>query len=362
MSATIAPYGIMAQLVADTAQVHSSLDTLTEQASSGLVAQTYAGLGATAASTSLNLSPDIAHLQTWQTAINSATGPMDVTQTALTQISAIASTFYADLNNIGTVNVSETDSVAADAQQALQQVAGLLNSQYDGNYVFAGTDTANMPVPSGAAITQSSFFTQIQSAVAGLTGSNADTTFQTILGIGASNDAGTSPFSTSLSQPAATVNAQLPSVQTGEDQSQTIGIAASANAFVASQGSQTTGSYMRDIMTSLATIAAMSSTQATNGSDLTDLVQDTRTCLSGAITALNQDAGVLGDTQSGLQTLQTNLADTQTTLKGQVSDVQNVDMATTLSALTQVQTQLQASYQVISAVGSLSLSKYLSTS
>ena len=358
MSGSISPYGLIAQLVTNTAQVHTSLDTLTQQASSGMVARSYAGLGANAA-VSLNLSPQIKHLQTWQNAINSANGSMNITQTALTQISSVASTFEANLNNINGVNASETDSVAANAKQALQQIAGLLNSQYGGSYVFAGTDSANPPIPSGDAILQSSFFGQIQTAVTSLTATNAASTFQAILAVGGSNDPATSPFSTALSQSPAVVNGQLQTVQTGSSQAQTIGIAASANAFVSSQGSETTGSYMRDVMASLATIGSMSSSQTGNSSDLQGLVAATRSCLSGAITALNQDAGVLGNTQSGLQSLQSNLADTQTTLSGQVSNVQDVDMAKTLSALTQVQTQLQASYQVISAISGLSLSKYI---
>jgi flagellar hook-associated protein 3 FlgL len=358
MSGTISPYGNLAQIIANTTHVHTALDTLTEQSSSGLVAQSYAGLGANAAVT-LDLSPEVQHLQTWQNAIGSVAGPMNIAQNTLTQISSVASTFYAALNNVDSTNATETASVAANAQQALQQVASLLNAQYTNAYVFAGTDTANPPVPNANGILQSSFTTQIQSAVSGLTSTNASATFQTILAVGSSNDPSTSPFSTSLSQDAATVNAHLPVVQAGEGQTQITAIAASTNAFVASTGTATTGSYMRDIMVSLATIGSITTAQTSNGSDLQNLVQSTRTCLSGAITALNQDAGVLGNTQSSLTTQQTNLADQQTTLSGQVSNAQDVDMAKTLSALSQAQTQLQASYQVIAAISGLSLSKFL---
>ena len=59
------------------------------QTSTGLVSNTYAGLGAGAA-VSLDLNPQIAALQTWQNNINQATGTMQVTQTAMTQIQQIA--------------------------------------------------------------------------------------------------------------------------------------------------------------------------------------------------------------------------------------------------------------------------------
>jgi flagellar hook-associated protein 3 FlgL len=72
-----------------------------------------------------------------------------------------------------------------------------------------------------------------------------------------------------------------------------------------------------------------------------------------------QDAGVMGNVQSSLTATQSRLADTQVALTGQVSSAEEVDMATTLSRLSQVQTQMQASYQLIASLNSLSLLKYL---
>jgi flagellin-like hook-associated protein FlgL len=74
---------------------------------------------------------------------------------------------------------------------------------------------------------------------------------------------------------------------------------------------------------------------------------------------MNGDIGVYGDIQSSLTTTQTNLGDTVTTLTTQVSTAQDADMAATLSNLSQVQTQLQASYQLIASMSSLSLAKFL---
>jgi len=53
------------------------------------------------------------------------------------------------------------------------------------------------------------------------------------------------------------------------------------------------------------------------------------------------------------------MASVSTSLQTQVGNVEDVDMAQTLSKLTQTQTQLQASYQLISGLQSLSLAKYL---
>ncbi len=67
----------------------------------------------------------------------------------------------------------------------------------------------------------------------------------------------------------------------------------------------------------------------------------------------------MGDRQAALQTQATTQSNISTALQTQIGNVQNVDTAQTLSALTQTQTRLQASYQLISGLQSLSLAKYL---
>ena len=348
-------YGLLSQLLASSATIRQNLNTLSQQASNGLIADTYAGLG-NGASVSLSLHPQIAALQIQQSNIDAATSRLGVTQTAMTQLQSIASTFLADLNNLNGLNPSEVDSVAANAKAALTQTASLLDTQ-DGNvYVFAGQDSQNPPVPNPDAIGSSGFATQIATAVSALSTNGAAATAAATLSIASSNAAGTTPFSAYLSQPAGA--AQAPALQTAGGQIQQVGLLASANSSIASTGTSTTGSYMRDLMRALATIGSLSSSQVSDP-NFASLIQDTRTSLTGAVSAMAADTGVLGDTQASLTTMQTNLSHTQATLTTQVGSAENVDMAATLSALTQTQTQLQSSYQLIASLGTLSLAKYL---
>lgn len=359
MSTTIGSgSGILPTLIGNSVSVHQQLDTLTEQASTGLVAQTFAGLGSNAG-LALDLSPQIAALQTSQTNIGQATGSMQVTQTAMTQIQQIAATFVAVIPNLNGLDSSEVDSVAAQANAALQQVADVLNTKDAGNYVFAGQDTDNPPVPSGDSILSSGFYTQINAAVASLSTNGAAATTATALAVAGSNSAGTSPFSGYLSQP----GAQASIVQTGQGGTVQTGLLASANSVAVSSGTNTTpptstGSYMRDLMMSLATLGSLSSSQI-NDPNFAGLVQSTGTTLNGVVSAMAVDVGVLGNTQANLATTQTQLSDTATALSGQLSNVQDVDMATTLSKLTSTQTQLQASYRLITGENSMSLLNYL---
>jgi flagellar hook-associated protein 3 FlgL len=213
-------------------------------------------------------------------------------------------------------------------------------------------------VPNPDAILSSGFYTQIASAVSALSVSGAGATAMATLSVAQSNAAGTSPFSAYMSQAAATLQQQIPTVQAGASHMVPIGLLASANVSVPSSGNSTTGSYMRDILRALATIGSLNSTQQSDP-NFTALVQDTRTSLEGAISAIGQDAGTLGNRQTQLTQTQTQLSDTQTALSSQVSSAQDADMATTLSNLSLVQIQLQASYQVIAGANGLTLVKFL---
>jgi flagellar hook-associated protein 3 FlgL len=152
---------------------------------------------------------------------------------------------------------------------------------------------------------------------------------------------------------------QRPIVHAEADRDVPIGLLASANAAVPSTGGSTTGSYMRDLMRSLATIGSLSSTQV-NTSGFTALVQDTRACLGGAVNAMAADVGVLGDTQAALSDTKATLAQAETALAGRLSAARDADMAQVLSDLSQAQTQLQASYRLIVGLPDLSLTKFLS--
>ncbi len=348
-------YGLLRQLVSGSATIRQHLNTLTQQASNGLIADSYAGLG-NGASVSLSLRPQIAALQTQQSNIDAATTRIGVTQTAMTGLQGIAATLLANLNNLNGLNPGELDSIAANARAALTQTANLLDTRDGNGYVFAGEDTQNPPVPNPDVIGSSGFVTQISAAVAGLPANGAVATAASTLTIASADAAGTTPFSAYLSQGQSGV--QAPALQVGSGQIQQVGLLANANSAVVSTGTSTTGSHMRDLMRALATIGSLTSAQV-NDKEFATLIQDTRTSLTGAVSAMAADTGALGNTQARLTVTQTSLSHTQIALTTQVSGAENVDMAATLSALTQTQTQLQASYQLIASLSALSLAKYL---
>ncbi len=341
--------GVVGQALYASTSAKAQLDTLSSQIATGKVSTSYAGLGAQA-QTSLDLRPQIGHLAAQSSAIDAVTGQLGVTQTALTRITSIASTFNAQLATLNNVTPTQIDSVATNARAALQQVASLLDSTDGGNYVFAGTDSANPPVPNPANILTSGFFTQIATAVSGLSTNGAAATAASTLAIASSDATGTTPFSGPPGQ--------APTLQLGSGAAVQVGVLANANTLAVSAGTSTTGSYTRDILRGLATLANLSSADA-NVSGFTALVQDTQTSLSGAISAIGSEAGALGDVQTSLKAVQSQDGDTSTALTAQVSSVEDVDAAKAITSLSQVQTQLSASYKLISEISHLSLVDYL---
>jgi len=349
--------GARGAVLASAAEVRDRLDILTRQAASGRVAETHGGLGA-AGATSLSLRPAVTKLESYQANIDAVQGRMDVTRASLDQIAGIASTFRARIADLNGLSSAMVDSVAAAARDALRGVATLLNARQGDTYVFGGQDSATPPVPDADGILNSGFFAEISAAVADLGLNGAAATAAATLATAASNAPGTSPFNATLSQPAAALDALKDRVPVGEGRMVQVGILASANSEAVSGGASTTGSYMRDILRGLATLGALSSGQM-NDPGFAGLVADVRESLTGAETALGVDAGVLGDRQATIRADRERLEQAATALRGQVSNVEDVDMAETLSRLSLTQTQLQASYQLLAGLQSLSLVKFL---
>jgi flagellar hook-associated protein 3 FlgL len=247
------------------------------------------------------------------------------------------------------VDPSAIDGIASQAQTALQEVAGLLDTTDAGNYIFAGQDTGNPPVPNPSDIASSSFYTSINSLITSELSSGTDgyTIGQNTLTLATTN----SPFSSTISSTRTSVtvvnNQQIP-----------IGIIANQNAAVTSSGTSTTGSYMLDLMRALATLGSMSSSQVSDTGFAT-LVADTRTSLGGAMTAMDNEEGILGDTQARIDATGTILSATTLALTTQLSGVEDADLASVATQLTAAQTQLTASYKLIASVGSLSLVNYI---
>jgi len=311
-------YSFMARMISNSNYVRDQLAQTQQQIASGYIADSYGGLG-NQARTALSLAPAIAHQAAWSKNIDTAQGRLDITQSAMASISNIASSMFAQINTYNEGDPSSVANLAQQAKAALQQVGNLLNTKAGDVYVFAGQDTSNPPVPD---------------------------TDPATLSAGLLSGTGSQPFSSTLGMTA-------PTIQVGNGQFVQVGLLANANT-IASSSAPTTGSYMRDMMTALAKLAGLGA----SGTPASD-VGAARTYLSNSISAMATETGSLGNIQSSLSQRQTELSSLSLAFTKQLSSAQDVDAAAAISRAATLQTQLQASYQIIAQSQSLSLAKYL---
>ena len=350
MSGTVTPgafnslAGPLGPLIGNATLVRQHLDQLTEQSSTGLVSQTYGGLGASAA-VSLNLRPQLQSITSYQQNITAANTTLSSTNDMLNQLGQIANDFQSSLDGADVQSSTGVITLASHAKAALSQVQALLNTKLGASYLLSGDDTANAPVPSASF---NSFVQSIETAASGLSGSTGAATAAATLAAANAQ----SPFS-------ATIGSTPRQVTISPGDTVSVGVVAGQNLSGTSAGSSTTGSYVRDIIRALATISTFNGTSLSQGANFTQLVADTNTSLLGASQAITNDVSAIGVTQQELTTKQSDLNTTATTLTSQISSVEDVNAASTISQLTATQTQLQESYKLISMAQSMSLANYL---
>jgi len=348
----------LGRLQLDTTTLRMQLQTLTRQTSTGKVAGAIGDL-APQLPRIQGLAAEVSRRGTYGTVIGQALGRADATQSALTRLSDIATQFSDTVAMKLDPNNPEAVTFAANqAKSALVQVGQLLNSQYNGEYLFGGSDFGNPPVPDPTNLPSSGMATQIATAVAGLASGNAASVAAATKAAAEDNATGVTPFSAFLSDPATGLAEPQRSVPSGDGQTIGYGVFANRNAAATSSG-ETTGSWARDLLRGLASIAALGPAQTSQPADFNSLATIIRDGLKAARNGLADEAGALGLTQTQLTTVQTQHTVLSDSLKAQLANITDVDMAATFTKLQQTQTTLQASYTALSRLGALTLSSFL---
>jgi flagellin-like hook-associated protein FlgL len=349
---------ILSLVQTDTEALRLRLQTLTRQVATGKIGAV-AGDIAPQLARAQSLGSAMSRLDTYGKVIDRTLGETQASQTALKQLQDIA-TQFANTTAIK-LDPSDTQSLAfaaSAAKRALVQAGQLLNSQYQGQYLFGGTDSANPPVPNAEGLPTSGLATQIAAAVATLGGGNTTSIDASTKAIAQSDTAGVTPFSAFVSDPATGLAEGRRSIPTADGQTLPFGLFANRNADTASNGN-TTGSWARDLLRGLASIAALTPAQAAVPQDFRQLTSLIRDGLHAASDGISNEAGALGLTEQQLKTTQDNHAAMRDALKGQLAGITDVDMASTLAALQQTQTALQASYTVLGRLANLNLTQFL---
>jgi flagellin-like hook-associated protein FlgL len=344
----------------NTIVLRERLTKLGDQISTGRKGNSYAALG-TEAPKAMDMRADIGRRETYQNTIGQTLSKVQVTQNVLNRIGAIAEKFAASSTKLlGAAKPEEIQIQAGQAKAALVEVAHLLNENYAGEYLFGGTDTHNPPIPNPNAIatTTTGMAKKIADEVAKLNATNATTVLTAITGWATDDDPLVTPFSEYLETGDGKTEGRR-NLLVSDNERIDYGIIANRNAAVVSSG-ETTGSWARDLLRGLASIAGLTPEKSQLGQSYVGFVTKVQEGLRSSVDALALERGALGVTEARLQSVQTLHESVTVSLTLQVRDLEEVDMAKTITSFQATQTQLEASYRAIAIAQQLSLTRFLS--
>ena len=249
--------------------------------------------------------------------LNNLQVKLNFQQSALGQVSDVAANLKQTLMNA--LANGQGDGIMTDLNSYFSEAAQALNSQYGGDYLFAGGQNQTQP------------FT-------------ATSPSQLVATPPATNPPVSSFFQNGNLTPSNRID-DATTIQTG---------------FLASDVGQQLMQVFQDIQT------FQQSANGNFGGQLTqaqsDFLQTEIGSLDTVATATTQTTAQGGDIQKRVEDATTAQTDRQTTLTNVLGDITDVNMAKAASDLSQAQTAVQASAQVFLALKGMSLLNYLTSS
>ncbi|MFT8243057.1 flagellin [Roseomonas sp. BN140053] len=348
--------GTIARLMQNVGALKARSELLARQSGDGRLATVY-GDEARDARQAIDLRGEIARREATSTGLTRALGRTQASQVALGRLSDIATSFYAQTTKLSATEPSAIRMAASAARSALAEVGGLLNEQNAGEYLFGGSDTANPPIPGGNPAA-SGMNSDIAAAIAGLSGTGATSALTATRAAALNDTAGVTPFSAFLSDPATGGGEPRRTTLVSDGTVLPTGLWANRNADATSAG-ETTGSWSRDLLRGLMTLAALPDAVGASNADVDAVLASLRGSFSSSADALGVEQGTLGQTEARLQAARTSQGDVVVALRTQLAGIEEVDLADTLTALQDTKTRLEASYKAISTLTELTLTSFL---
>jgi flagellar hook-associated protein 3 FlgL len=312
-----------------------NLDTVTNQLSDGLVADTYAGLGGNATYQALTLTKQQNDLTTYNNNINSVTAKTSAMDAAMSNVTTMANSMVKSLTQVTQSGNPGMTTLNQQAQNDLTQLQSYLNTQVSGDYIFAASDTQTAPVASTSAI-NTSVNTDLSAFYAG-----TETTTQVATNVGTYTNAQMGYSSTLSAATDVSVNTG-PGVQTDYT------VRADSAGF-------------QNIQKGLAIIANLQYGNGESESDFYTVYNNAVSLIQQGSAQVTQSQASLGIATKSMTDTQTAISATQTTLTKSLSNVEDVNAAEASTQLQELENQLQVSYSVMAQVKNLSLLNYLTS-
>jgi len=287
-------------------QLQSQGSTLENQIASGQKSQTYAGISSQAGQV-INLAATQSLQQSYMNTIDTVNTRLQTMNLAMQNIASIATNFHNTLAN--SAFSPNGASVQQTAQQLLTELGSYMNTQDGTRYVFSGNKTSTPTFSPAGLPNPGDLTTNIAADYYGGDGGVAQATVDH------------------------NVNLQY-------------GVTGDNAAF----------EQIVRVLNFFANNAAPLS-QA-NPTDVTN-VNQAQQMLANAAQSVQQLVATAGEQQNNLDQLKTAHQSAMTLASTSLNNIEQVDSATVITQLNTLQTQLQASYQTINMLQSLSLTNYL---
>jgi len=302
MAMRVATFGTSEQMIAAALRTQSTMANAQIQEASGVVSSDFGGYGSSTQQI-LNLQVSVTRSQSYIDAATQADSKIQVMYSTVNSVADLITQFRSLLTSATNAASTDSTSVTQSAQDMLQQMASLLNTQYDGGYLFGGARTGQAPVD----ISSSTYA------------------------------AATSPSSADISYYQG--DHELASVRVSDSRTVSYGVAADNTAF-------------EQALRALNLVANNSSLSTSTLNEALDLA-------TNAVDAVGVVQSRISNTSSSIEKASAYQTEYQSFANTLGSDLTSVDVAAVTAQLSTYQAQLTASYAAIAKVQSLNLASYL---
>ncbi|EJW11910.1 Flagellar hook-associated protein FlgL [Rhodovulum sp. PH10] len=305
MIGRVATFALNDRMISAALQAQAETASLQLQQASGKISEDFGGLGGTSRRV-LDLQTSIRQSQSYSAAATGALGRIEVMYSAASQMTDLLTSLRADLTAASTAtDEASVSTLASSASQGLAELAALLNTNYEGRYLFAGAATDTAPVDLDAADWPTP-----------TTPSTASTAYYR------GDD-------------------QIAAVKVGSEQTVQYGVTADAAPF-------------EQALRAFSLVAGLSGSSV-DPDTLTEALDLALSALDG-ITAIQTKLSFDAATMERAVDTQTEFQDQAS---GLASDLTDVDLAAVTAELSVRQAQLEASYSALATIQKLSLLDYL---
>jgi flagellar hook-associated protein 3 FlgL len=360
--------------------VQERLAELRDQVATQKKTTVYGGLGGEAR-VSIGLRAEVRELETYRANVDKARLRASTSIETLERVSKVAKDISVELIKLQS-DVNGDPAILRDiARRAFEELKGLYNTRANGEYVLAGTDQDNPPLPSASAddmlaAIEADFQTAELDPLASPNRALVASHFRA-RGLQPTSPpiavalpplaAASQVFSNALEQPLATnvVDRSAARVDRGLDV--TYGVLAtggSASADIAAPASDAAPPAslpaLREILRGIASIVALPTpANETEVASMKAFAAQVQRGLDGAAREVDQDVGRVGSAMKHMDAVATRHKDVEVVLTQGVKDVEDVDMAEAITRLQLTQTQLEASYRATASLNRTNLNDYL---